>query len=57
MDDEVRHFAKTHFILWYGSPRRDQVEDSGITCYLDCLGFRHFPLTQVAAEGKQRQGL
>ena len=32
MDDEVRHFPKTHFLLWYGSPRRDQAGGSGMSC-------------------------
>lgn len=57
MDDEVRHLLKIHFIWQCDSPRRDQVGDSGIACCLDCLGFRHCPPTQAAAQGEQRRGV
>ena len=38
MDDEVRHFPKTHFLLWYGSPRRDQAGGSGDRAFLQEWG-------------------
>lgn len=43
--------SQRHISHWY------QVDDSGITCNLDCLGFRHSPGTQAAAEGKQSHGV
>lgn len=54
MGDEVGHFLKVQFILQDGSPRRDQVGDSGITCCLDSPGFS--PLLWHRLQQRAKQG-